>query len=61
MSIFSKNSPPDNSDDKIANEQLDDYSEPGDKRFISEDEQIDNASNILVPNSSNYIGGMVQL
>ena len=28
MSIFSKNSPPDNSDDKIANEQLDDYSEP---------------------------------
>lgn len=28
MSIFSKNSPPDNGDDKIANEQVDDYSEP---------------------------------
>jgi cytoskeletal protein CcmA (bactofilin family) len=27
MSIFSKNSPPDNGDDKIANQQLDDYSE----------------------------------
>lgn len=28
MSIFSKNSPPDNGDDKIATEQVDDYSEP---------------------------------
>ena len=27
MSIFSKNSPPDNGDDKIANQQLDDYAE----------------------------------
>ena len=27
MSIFSKNSPPDNGEDKIANEQADDYSE----------------------------------
>ena len=28
MSIFSKNSPPDNGDDKIATEQVDDFSEP---------------------------------